>query len=422
MIRSVFPARWYQILLLTCLLPALGAISAFAARDPDRGPEARAAQAASGDLVTGLTEFSPYLIGPVPTPERLRGSQRRVGELRPSLVRIVVEWDRVQPSALRRPNWDLRQPGCARGLHPCVPWRGVRDQLRAIRARQRAQGGLEAMVVLSGTPRWARRSAYGCQNEDAGGERRGVTREGLVGYRRLVVSLAALGRREGVNLRWWSARNEPNSSFFLAPQRLRCSPRAPSVSAALYAPLVRSLRAALRVAPGRQSVVLGELASPRNRRPGITESHEFVRALPRDVVCTGAVWSLHQYVGDANDLPLLKRVVDGRRCPGPPPRFWITETGAGLRRDPGGGLGMRNVSPEALRAGCRAQHQLLLGWHADPRVDVALQYTYREDPGFTVGLADPGLDDVYPTFALWRAWGQRPPGSPPPALPGACQG
>ena len=336
-------------------------------------------------------------------------------------MRIVVEWNRVQPSALRPPNWNLPDRGCARGLHPCAPWRGVRAQLRAIRALRDAQGGVEAMVVLSGTPRWARQPAYGCQDEDEGGELRGVSAAGLPGYRRLIISLAALARREGVNVRWWSPRNEPNSSRFLAPQRLRCSAAAPSLAAGLYAPLVRTMRSALRAAPGSQSIVMGELASPYRRRPGITETHEFVRALPRDVVCTGGVWSQHRYVGDADDLPALKRLVGARRCPGPPPRFWITETGVGLRRI-AGRLARRNLNLAALRAGCRAQHVLLRRWHADRQVDVALQYTYREDPAFTVGLADPGLDDLYPTYELWRAWGQRSLGAPPPSLPLACQG
>lgn len=406
--------------LFAVLAFALSACAATAVDGPPPRAQGSQASPVEGRLATGLTEFSPYLLGPLAAPARFQRWQRLANEVRTPVVRIVVAWDQVQPSPLRPPNWTARQPGCARGLYPCAPWLGVRAQLRAVRARQLAQGTVEPLIVLAGTPRWARRSAYGCQDEDEGGELRGVSTAGLAGYRRLVLSLAALGRRERVALPWWSARNEPNSASFLTPQRLRCSPSSPSLGPGLYAPLVRTLSAALRTAPGDQRIVVGELSSPFARRPRISETAEFVRGLPRDVVCAGPVWSQHQYVGDANDLPELKRLVDARRCPGPPRRFWITETGTGQRR-PGRGL-RRDIRPQVLRLNCRRQHGLLLRWFADPRVDVALQYTFREDPAFTVGLADPGLDDVYPTYELWRAWGARATTDPPPPLPASCQG
>jgi hypothetical protein len=60
-------------------------------------------------------------------------------------------------------------------------------------------------------------------------------------------------------------------------------------------------------------------------------------------------------------------------------------------------------------------------WHRDPRVDVAIQYTFREDSAFPVGLADPRLTRTYPTYDLWRAWGARESESDaPPPRPAAC--
>jgi hypothetical protein len=329
----------------------------------------------------------------------------------------VVHWSAVQPRTYRYllPNWGLRERGCQRGLRPCVPWYGVRAQLRAIRARYGQQGGrLHVLVVLTSTPSWANRPRFGCSGA-ARDESRAVSLRALPAYRRMIDSLLALGRREGVDLRWWSAWNEPNANFFLSPQRRLCSTRSPSLAPMLYTPLVRTLKAALDAAPGDQQIVLGELSSPFGPSPRITEPAEFVRGLPTDVVCAGPIWSQHQYVGDADDLPALQRAVDARGCPGAPRRFWITETGVG--RAPGR---PRSLNPTVLRLGCQRLNGLLLRWYADPRTDVAIQYTFREDPAFTVGLADPRLRRVYPAYSLWQAWGHRSAGDPPPALPPAC--
>jgi hypothetical protein len=369
-----------------------------------------------GGLATGLTEFSPFLLGPVPGSRIIRPWQARANALRPSIVRLVVLWSHVQPRSYRAPNLGARQDGCARGLQPCLRWYGVRAQLRAIRALQRRQGGrLEVLVVIASTPSWANRSRFGCRAGGAPDEARPVAPSDLPAYRRLILSLIAQGRALGVNLRWWSAWNEPNTASFINPQRLSCSPRSPSVSPGLYAPLVRTLKSALDAAPGDQQIVLGELSSPFAPRPRVTETAEFVRGLPTDVACAGPVWSQHQYVGDADDMGELQRVVDERGCPGPPRRFWITETGVGRS----GPRLRRSVNPRVLKLGCQRQNGLLLRWHADPRTDVAIQYTFREDPAFTVGLADPRLRRLYPTYSLWRAWGQRGPADPPP--PVACR-
>lgn len=385
-------------------------------------PEARAQQSPpppiqARGLATGLTDFSPYLLGPVPGSAVLRPWQARAGELQPAVIRLSVLWSQVQPRSYRPPNWSVRERGCARGLRPCVPWAGVRAQLRAIRARRRVQdGGPDVLVVISSTPPWANRPRFGCQAGSAHDEVRPVALKRLPDYRRLIQSLLAAARVEGVPLRWWSAWNEPNTASFVNPQRLTCSPRARSIGPSLYTPLVRMLKSTLDAAPGTQEVVLGELSSPYGPRPRISDTGEFVRGLPNDVVCAGPVWSQHQYVGDADDLPELQRLVDERNCPGPPRRFWITETGVGKAR-PGQ---RRNVNPRVLKIGCQRQNGLLLRWYSDPRTDVAIQYTFREDPFFTTGLASARLTRLYPAFALWRAWGQRAPGDPPPALPPTC--
>ena len=372
----------------------------------------------AGGLATGLTEFNPYLLG-LPGSALLRPSQGRVQALRPSVVRLTVVWSRVQPRSYRPPNLSARESGCARGLRPCVPWSGVRAQLRAIRSLELRLGRrVDVLVVIYGTPGWANRPRFGCRLGGVTGESRPVQLEDLPAYRRLVESVLAAGRATGVRLRWWSAWNEPNTASFVNPQRPRCSASAPSVAPGLYAPLVRTLKATLDAAPGPQQIVLGELSSPFAARARLTETAEFVRGLPQDVACAGEVWSQHQYVGDADDLGALEQAVDARGCPGPPRRFWITETGVGRA----GPSRRRSLNPRVLRLGCQRLNGLLLRWYADPRADLALQYTFREDPAFTVGLADPRLRRLYPSYALWRAWSQRSSSSdPPPPLPAACR-
>jgi hypothetical protein len=54
-------------------------------------------------------------------------------------------------------------------------------------------------------------------------------------------------------------------------------------------------------------------------------------------------------------------------------------------------------------------------------VDVAFQYTLRDDPNFPVGLAPPGGGAPYPAYALWRAWGARAPAAPTPPPPADCR-
>jgi hypothetical protein len=60
----------------------------------------------------------------------------------------------------------------------------------------------------------------------------------------------------------------------------------------------------------------------------------------------------------------------------------------------------------------------LRAWEADDRVDVAIQYTFRQDTEFQVGLADTALTTELPAYAAWRAWGgTRDPAGPPPPSP-----
>ena len=358
-----------------------------------------------------MTEFNPGLLGPVAPggqPAGIEGLRAQALALRPKYFRVMVIWSAIQPRPNRPPDWEA----------PSIGGYSVADQLRAAAAARRSSlGGLETVVTFLGMPAWAARPPGGCEpprKPDA----RAIAPSSLPAYRAMLESLMSLAARAGAPIRWWSAWNEPNVNLYLAPQRARCDPASPSLAARQYAPLVRTLKATLDAAPGDQQLVVGETSSPYRARAGITTVTEFVRALPQDVVCAGRVWAHHQYVGDADHLAEVQRLLVARGCPRGAPRIWITETGAG-RETPNK---RRSPDPGAQRAGCRSLDRLLRRWYRDPRVDAAFQFTFHEDPNFAVGLVTPDYERVYPTYALWRAWGTRPsPAAPPPPLPAACR-
>jgi hypothetical protein len=328
----------------------------------------------------------------------------------------------LQPDPGRPPQWAAPADGCMRGRPPCAAFAGIREVLRAVASQQRAGTGFEVVVAIHGVPEWAARPPDGCEREDASARSRPITDRGLEAYRALIRSLLDLARREGVALPWWSPWNEPNGPFFISPQRAACDRSSPALAPAVYTRLVRAMRAELAALPGEQRLVIGELAGvpgPRVRGAGI---EEFFDALPDDVVCAAGVFAQHAYAErDEPDAPIevlaqLKAALDRRPC-ARSRTIWVTETGVG-----GPHLGdERTAGSPALRADCRALHATLRRWRADPRVDAAFQYTFRDDPVFPVGLADARLERTWPAYDLWLAWGgDRPPAGPAPALPTAC--
>ena len=342
-----------------------------------------------GALATGLTEYDPAAMA------------GRARELQPRYARLYVLWSAVQPRPAARFDWDADGSG---GF-------SVRAQTRAIRA-----AGFEPLVTFYSTPAWAARPAGGCEPPKANVNARAPRADALPAYRAMVESFLAMAKREGLDVRYLSAWNEPNSGLFLAPQRARCDPSSsPSRGAAEYAPIARALDAALDAAPGEQEAVVGEVSSPFKARPIISTVDEFIGALPRDVACGGRVWAQHQYAGDADGVSAAERRLE--KIPCAPRELWVTETGAGARK-PGA---PRTYDAATLRGTCVGLDILLQRWWADPKVTAAFQYTLREDPNFPVGLASADLGRTYPTFALWRAWGARAkPTDPPPELPDAC--
>lgn len=389
-------------------------------------------------LAIGLTEPNANLIWSAEEKPQLPGGigvwRDRVSALEPDYYRLLVNWAQVQPERDRPPDWDLRQDGCIHGVGPCIGWDGVREQLRALRSQQRLGKMRNALVVFGYAPPWATERLDGCIKSGLDPRGLAISQAAVADYRRMVGSLLALAREEQVQIRYWSAWNEPNYPGFISPQRSECSKRSRLIAPTVYARLVRALTQELNRAQGNQEVVLGELAGYSRSRKYATSVSEFVSALPDDVVCAATVFGQHAYVrrgrekdgsdyyGDSGDdgsealLAGLVRALDTRRCSRSIP-VWITETGAG-GRSPGS---QRLTEAESLAADCRAMQRLLFSWYRHPRVRVAMQYTFRDDPVFPVGLSDATLTRLFNPYHAWRAWGgERQPENPAPKLPGQC--
>lgn len=377
-------------------------------------------------LATGLTEANAHLLWPRSTrpevPRGLSAWRDRVQALRPSYVRVLVNWARLQPRPNAPPDFAQPADGCLRGLPPCGAYAGLREELEAIAAMQRERRGApEVQLVVLGVPGWAAARAGGCERSDAMPFSRPITAPGLAAYGTLLRDLVALGEQTGARLRYWAPWNEPNHPAFVSPQRGRCDAEAPTRAAAVYAQLVRAARRALDAAPGDQRLVLGELAGYTTPTPKSTTVGELVRALPDDVACGSDLWSVHAYAetepdADGGDpVAAMERALDARACTRGA-HVWVTETGAG-GADPGAD---RPADPASLEAGCRAQAAMLRRWADDPRVDAAFQYTFRDDTAYPVGLADARLTRTYPAYELWRAWGARDPSAPPPDASRSC--
>lgn len=385
------------------------------------GPGAGAGAKAPGQPpgpAFGLTEENARLLSgregeDAPGHAAIASARRELVALRPSYVRLLVDWAALQPREDEPPALAGSVAGCARAVGPCAPYDGLRGELAAIASQQRqarAEGstGVEVVLDLYGVPAWAARPPSGCELADAEAFSRPLNAAGLAGYRALIRSLLALGAREGVALDWWAPWNEPNDAVFLSPQRPACSSAAPSSAPGTYAQLARAMAGELRAAGGERHLLLGELNAFEDPSPHRTSVAEFVAGLPPDVLCLSDVWSIHAYARRDGAVPELDSVaelessLDRRGACGRRAAVWITEAGAGA---PHPGRARRPGAGEEAD-GCLALARQLEGWLADGRVQAVFQYSFREDPAFPVGLISADLTHTYPAYRLWLSYAQ----------------
>jgi hypothetical protein len=357
----------------------------------------------AGDLAVGLTEPNPALYGAAPVAQPFEQWREAVSEMAPTYYRLVIDWASVASPDGRSLDLGKAQPGCMRDKAPCAGWGGVRAQLQALAAAQRAHPGrMRGLIVFTGTPAGLAQSPHGCERAGTMPRSRPPTATGLSAYADAVRAVLDAAQAAGADVPYWSPWNEPNHPYFISPQRSACSASAPSLAPAAYTKLARTMAGVLDGAPG-DHLVLGELAGLLDHRSSYTDVASFVRALPRSLVCRASVWGQHGYVGGSDPVDALTGAIRRFHCPRAPD-VWITETG--VRTD--------RASP---RHACRAIHGRLARWYRDPRVTAAFQYTVRDDDMYPTGLVTTDLAHAYPMLAEWRAWGRRAHAtSPPPKL------
>jgi hypothetical protein len=397
--------------------PARSSNATGAATPPEHGP------------AFGLTENNAELLwssdAPSPAPA-FQAARAELTALHPRYLRLLVNWAALQPVAGRPALLEAPVGGCARLVGPCGTYAGVREQLAAIASQQRAAragGGFRVVIDVFGVPAWAALGSSGCEKAGTAPFARALRPAAIADYRALIRSLLALAAREGVALEWWSPWNEPNDPRFLSPQRASCAAGSPPLSPRVYAQLARAMAAELRGARGEHRLVLGELNDLELDTPHTTSIASFIAALPPEVICLGGVWSVHAYARHApvlastDPVRALEAALDARGPCGREKSIWVTEAGAGAPH-PGRA---RPADAADAQAGCLALAAQLESWYSDPRVGAVLQYTFREDPAFPVGLLSADLSHSYPTYRLWLAWARlRAAGQPPPAPAAGC--
>jgi hypothetical protein len=355
-------------------------------------------------LSIGLTEGDPRLLVPGGTTWR---AAVKVVALKPNYVRVLVPWERLQPSALRKPNWDAPPGGCPRINPGCRSPLGLRSLLRAIKHRQDSDGGWKILVVPYFTPTWAATGGFrGCQKARSRKPR--AQMPNIAAYRRFLRGINALADKVGVKIDYITPWNEPNHPGFLQPQRATCNRRSKAVSPRRYAKLVRAAQRELRY---EQTIVLGSLAGLGQPRTYGAGAAEFIKGLPPDVACIEGPFAQHAYVGKPGRRGRLPRranpasaarhtliddvlaALDAKGCP-QVKRLWIAETGTFDHR-------------------CEAMSAALRSWARNDRIDAAFQYTFREAHHFPVGLVSPSLKKTYRSYRAWFAFAGGPPKIPP---------
>jgi hypothetical protein len=177
--------------------------------------------AASPGAIFGIQDDAWLLYGPGTLDQRLTTLQG----LGVGVVRMTLRWDKVAPTKPAKP----RDP-------EVYDWAEYGDVLDALHTR-----GLQALVTIYGSPRWA----------NGGARENHLPAEGFADF-----ATAAAARFPWVRL--WTIWNEPNTSVFSVP-----------VSPSLYVRLLLNPGYAALKAASPRNVVAGGVTSPRKTPSGM---------------------------------------------------------------------------------------------------------------------------------------------------------
>ena len=214
-------------------------------------------------------------------PERMPRIERSAAD-GATIVRLLVQWNLVAPQRPSSP------------ADPFDPVYKFDDVDEAVQAAQ--EQGQEAMLTISGTPRWA-----------SGGEPNRMPRN-VRDLRLFAQAIAARysGRFEGFPfVRFWSVWNEPNLNLFLTPQ---FDSRGRSVAPRNYAKLYAAAYAGIKAGTGlhrsesaRRPPAAATAACPGSRHALTREFAELVAsANPR---LKFDAWAHHPYPFNPNSKP-----------------------------------------------------------------------------------------------------------------------
>ena len=92
----------------------------------------------------GIDEKNPALLAPGDQPAPFARFRDALAALKPTYVRVLVDWSTVQKTADDPPVFTESKDGCARGMPPCAPYDGIRATLRAV-----AELGARPVVLIS---------------------------------------------------------------------------------------------------------------------------------------------------------------------------------------------------------------------------------------------------------------------------------
>jgi hypothetical protein len=299
-------------------------------------------------------------------PGRLTRIERSAGD-GATIVRLLVQWNLVAP---RRPS----SPA-----DPFDPAYRFDDVDQAVRAAQ--EQGQEAMLTISGTPRWA-----------GGGNPNRMPRQ-VSDFGRFARAIAARysGRYEGFPfVRFWSVWNEPNLNLFLTPQ---FDARGRSVAPRNYARLYAAAYAGIKAGNSMAKVAIGETsARGRDRRvAGVSDTHSpgrfaelVAKANPR---LRFDAWAHHPYPFNPSSkpqqivrwpnvslasLPRLRKSLSTWFRRGSS-RIWVTEYGHQTRPEDSFGVRYATQASYIRQSLAIARKQSF--------VDMFIWFVYQDDQG-----------------------------------------
>lgn len=292
-----------------------------------------------------------------------------------SIVRTIAHWNSIAPHEPRR---------ATDSFDPAYRFSSLDDLVRNAQ-----RNGLQVMITIWGTPRWA--------NENQGPNVAPRRPGDLEDFGRAIADRYS-GRHSGFpHVGRYSIWNEPNLESFLTPQFNRSGA---IVSPRSYARLYRAGHAGIKAGNPSALVAIGETSNRGRDRPGpgaISDSvapGTFARLLARERGLSFDAYATHPYPTRPNapptemvrwpnvtlsQLPRLGRSLDRWFGRGDIP-IWITEFG--YQTKPGDRFGVT----EAQQA--RYLSVVVSQLKSDPRVQMFIWFIFRDSAG---GLWQSGL-------------------------------